>query len=89
MSVKKKLVPRGFKKLRSEFKSVLDAEKVLFEPIPGSRRFRVIVVSSKFKKMPQLKRQDRIWTVVNSVLDPEASLRISLILAFAPNEWRA
>jgi hypothetical protein len=41
-------------------------------------------MSRKFDDMPQLRRQDEIWEVVDETLPREATLDISIILAFAP-----
>lgn len=49
-------------------------------------RFRLAVVSPKFRKMFHLKRQDRVWEIVDATLDREQAVRISLILAYAPDE---
>jgi len=69
------------KALRRQF-----AGKVEVERINGRGRYRFAVVSSRFKGVAHLKRQDAIWRVVDSTLPRNATLDISLILAFAPNE---
>jgi hypothetical protein len=43
-------------------------------------------MSPQFERMEQLRRQDLIWDVVDQTLPREATLDISLILAFAPSE---
>jgi acid stress-induced BolA-like protein IbaG/YrbA len=72
-------------KLTRELEKQFDA-KVEAEKIGPKGRYRFAVVSPKFKKMTQLKRQDAIWAVVDKVLSRDATLDISLILAYAPEE---
>lgn len=69
------------KALRKEFSGKVDAER-----INGRGRYRFAVVSPRFSGMAHLKRQDAIWKVVDSTLPREATLDVSLILAFAPKE---
>ncbi len=82
----KKIIPKGFKELRTALKKQLGASKVNFEPVPKSKLFRVVVVADRFKRVPQLKRLDRIWDVVDNKLQPESKLRISLVFAFTSDE---
>jgi hypothetical protein len=65
--------------LKKEFHGQVEAE-----PINGHGRYRFAVTSKHFEKMPQLRRQDAIWDIVDRTLPPEAALDISIILAFAP-----
>jgi hypothetical protein len=67
--------------LRKKFAGKVDAER-----INGRGRYRFAVISPRFARMAHLKRQDAIWEVVDSILPREATLDISLILAFAPKE---
>jgi stress-induced morphogen len=67
--------------LRNRFDAEVDME--LVNP---SGRYRFAVVSPQFQKMTQLARQDEIWKVVNETMPREATLDITLILAFAPDE---
>ena len=60
--------------------------KVEFEPVNNNGRYRFAVSSKDFAQMTQLQRQDAIWKVVDETLPREATLGISLILAFAPAE---
>ncbi len=62
------------------------AAKVEAEAVNGHGRYRIAVISPQFKKMTQLERQDALWAIVDKTLPREATLDISLILAFAPTE---
>jgi stress-induced morphogen len=62
------------------------AAKVEAESVNGQGRYRIAVVSRQFEKMSQLGRQDVLWSIVDKTLPREATLDISLILAFAPTE---
>jgi stress-induced morphogen len=76
-SERKKLVAS----LKKEFRGTVHSEKV------GPKgRFRLEVISPKFKKMTQLQRQDAVWDVVNDALSREATLDVSLILTYSPAE---
>src|SRR5437762_2992328 len=78
-------LPDDLRKLVREFRSQLGA-KVNVEQVSPGRRFRFALTSPKFQRMPHLRRQDHIWKVVDSVLDRDKSLRITMILAYAPHE---
>jgi stress-induced morphogen len=71
--------------LAESLKRRFDAE-VEVEQVDSSGRFRFGVVSPLFQTMTQLQRQDEIWKAVDETLSREATLGISLILAFAPEE---
>jgi stress-induced morphogen len=66
-------------KLASEF-----AGEATYEPVNGHRRYRFAITSSRFDKLSHLQRQDEVWKVVDRELPREATLDISMILAFAP-----
>lgn len=66
--------------LEKAFEAEVEAEKV------ADKRYRFSVVSPKFAKMSQLKRQDAVWNEVDKVLSKEDALGVSLILAYAPEE---
>jgi hypothetical protein len=58
--------------------------QVQAESVNGNGRYRFAVTSRKFSRMPQLKRQDAVWKIVDETLPAEATLDITIILAFAP-----
>jgi acid stress-induced BolA-like protein IbaG/YrbA len=66
---------------RKDFKADVEAE-----PQNGHGRYRFTVVSNQFKKMSHLQRQDALWKVVDKVLPREATMDVSLIIAFTPEE---
>jgi stress-induced morphogen len=55
-----------------------------FELVNKKGRYRFAIVSKKFEKMSQLKRQDEIWKIVDRVLPRDAVLDVSIVLAFDP-----
>jgi hypothetical protein len=57
-----------------------------FEPINRQGRYRFAIRSGKFKGVSHLKRQDEAWRIVDRVLDRDATMDVSMILAFAPGE---
>lgn len=65
---------------RDRFAADVDSEAI------GKGRFRFAVTSAKFNKMSPLRRQDKVWSIVDEVLPREAVLDISLILALSPRE---
>jgi stress-induced morphogen len=67
--------------LSKAFAAEVGAERV---GRPG--RYRFTVVSEKFAKMSQLARQDAVWKVIDEILSREASMDVSLILAYAPKD---
>jgi hypothetical protein len=56
------------------------------EPVNEQGRYRFAVTSQQFESMSHLDRQDALWAVVDETLPREASLDVSLILAFSPSE---
>ena len=73
-------VRRLKEELQKKFKAEVEVEKI------SKGRFRLSVVSPMFKRMGQMTRQDRVWELVDEVLSRDATLDVSLILTFAPNE---
>ena len=63
--------------------------EVRHEKVNGKGRYRLEVISPKFTRMAQLRRQDAVWAVVDKVLPREATLDISLILTYSPAELAA
>src|SRR5437667_6505296 len=47
------------------------------EPVNGHGRYRFALTSDRFAGMPQLRRQDEIWQVVDATLPREATLDVS------------
>lgn len=63
--------------------------KIHSEEVNSKGRFRLEMVSPKFRKMSQLQRQDAVWAVVDKAvadgtLPREVVLDISLILTYSP-----
>jgi stress-induced morphogen len=63
--------------------------KVDFESVNGNGRYRFSITSKRFEKKTQLQRQDAIWKVVDEVLPRDATLAVSIILAYAPTDLLA
>jgi hypothetical protein len=59
------------------------------EAVNQRGRYRFAVVSPQFREMTHLQRQDALWQVADATVPRDASLDISLILAFAPEELAA
>ncbi len=68
------------RKLAERFGGQAEAEEV----IPG--KFRFALVSPAFTGVPHMERQDRVWELVDGLIDRETRLELTLILAFAPDE---
>lgn len=71
--------------LVAAIKAAFSAE-VEIEQVDPKGRYRLGVVSASFEGMTQLQRQDAIWDLVDTKLSREASLDVSLILAYTPSE---
>ena len=67
--------------LRKKFQAEVD-----FEKVNDKGRYRFAVVSEQFRGVPHLTRQDQIWKVVDEAISREATMGISLILAFDPSD---
>jgi hypothetical protein len=67
--------------LRQRFGGEVEAQ-----PVNGNGRYRFAVVSPQFHAMNHLQRQDAVWAVADATLARQASLDVSLILAFDPTE---
>lgn len=83
----KKELPAEIRKVADLFRKELTA-RVDVEPVSGTKRYRLAVMSKQFDKMDHLDRQDRLWDLVDQVLTKKQSRTISLILAFAPKELK-
>lgn len=71
-------------KLKQAFADRFDAKVEAEKIAPG--RYRFSVVSDRFKRRQQLQRQDDLWKVADEILPRQATVDISLILAYAPDE---
>src|SRR2546428_727577 len=58
--------------------------KAEYEPVNNQGRYRFAITSKQFDDMTHLQRQDAVWKVVDETLPREATLDVSIILAFAP-----
>jgi stress-induced morphogen len=63
--------------------------KAEFEAVNEHGRYRFAITSKRFNNMTHLQRQDDVWKVVDDVLTREATLDVSMILAFAPADLAA
>jgi acid stress-induced BolA-like protein IbaG/YrbA len=70
--------------LKQELGAEVEVERVNDDGDPD--RFRLGVVSQRFASMPDLKRQDLLWGIVDRLMSPRDSMVISIILAFSPEE---
>jgi acid stress-induced BolA-like protein IbaG/YrbA len=77
--------PSELKKLVAAIKKKFPGE-VRVEKVNSKGRVRLEVISQKFTRMSQLKRQDTVWELVDQVLSREAILDVSLILTHSPAE---
>ena len=67
--------------LRRKFSAEVEVQAV-----NGNGRYRFAIVSQDLQRMNQLERQDAIWEVVDATLPRNATIDVSLILAFSPAE---
>jgi stress-induced morphogen len=79
------MTPQQVEALKAAFQTEFHAE-VDAEQVNSQGRYRFAVVSPQFEQMTQLQRQDGLWKLVDQTLPRDATLDISLILAFAPSE---
>ncbi len=74
--------------LVTAFRSQFGAD-VETEAVNSNGRYRITVVSAQFATMPHLQRQDALWETADRILPRDATIDISLILAYAPGELAA
>jgi hypothetical protein len=67
-------------RIRDRFAGEVEAEEVA----PG--RFRFTVVSSQFVDVSPFRRVDQVWEIVDTTLSREATVDISMILPYSPDE---
>ena len=73
-------LPDYLERLRKVFRSTLNA-KTTFEKFPGTKLYRVEVISSNFNKVTYAECQGMIWRVVEKYLLPEEMFHILSIYA--------
>lgn len=78
--------PTFIRALVSAIQEIVEDGEVSVEKVSSAPRYRVAVVAPKFGRMPHMRRQDLLWGIVDQVLSPEDQLKLTLILAFAPDE---
>jgi hypothetical protein len=79
-------LPAFLQRLTDTFAREMPGSDVDVEKVGSTNRYRLAVVWSGFPKRNQLRRQDKVWKLADEALDREELLRISLILAFRPEE---
>jgi stress-induced morphogen len=79
------MTPKDRDKVVKALTKAFDAQ-VGAELVGKPGRYRFSVVSERFAKMKLLARQDALWKVVDEILSREATLDVSLILAYAPED---
>lgn len=57
-----------------------------YKKVRGTKLYRFIVVSKKFKSMDFSERQHVVWRIVERDLPPRDTQRISMILTLTPDE---
>lgn len=60
--------------------------KVEAKRIPGTRVYRLAVLSPQFKAMKHFERQDLVWRIAEKAVSQENQMRISTILTLTPDE---
>jgi len=80
-------LPDSMKRLEERLRTDLEAESVEIDPVePSTDRFSVTIISPKFIGMPDLRRQDLAWEIVDKVCSREESMMVTAIWALAPGE---
>jgi stress-induced morphogen len=80
-----KRLPNFIANLRDRLVKELGGE-VEVDPSDDGRSYTLWVFSEKFTAQTHLQRQDLVWSIVDQELDREESLKITLIMTFAPGE---
>ena len=60
--------------------------RVLTEPVPTTKLYRVAVFSPQFEAMKHSERQSLAWRIAERTLSPDEQLRISMILTLTDEE---
>ena len=63
-----------------------DAE-IDVERVPHTNRYRLLMVSPKFERIGHLRRQHKVWDIVQETLEDKDVVRISMIVTLAPKEF--
>jgi hypothetical protein len=72
--------------LEEDLKTAGLAAKADYERIATTNLFRFIVLAKQFDALRPSERQDLVWRIATSVLQPEEQLLISSILTLTPEE---
>lgn len=54
--------------------------------VPGTKLYRVNVISPQFKNIPHSERQDLVWRIANKTISSDDQMRISMILTLTGEE---
>jgi len=60
--------------------------KVLSEPVPNTKLYRLTILSPQFKAMRHTERQDLVWRIAERAISPDDQMRISMILTLTDDE---
>ncbi len=61
--------------------------KIEFEPVPGTKLYRFVVLAKSFEDMGHTERQDLVWRIADRVLSKDEQLCISMILTMTSDEY--
>jgi hypothetical protein len=82
-------LPAFIEALVDALKRELPRAKVDVERVPRTNRYRLAVVAPQFSRMRHPKRQNLLWDIVEKVLKRDELLRVSMIIAMSPAEFRS
>jgi|GEM_PF-876663 len=60
--------------------------RIGLESVPGTKLWRVKVISPKFAKLRPSERQDLVWRILSDSLTREEQFQISMVLTLTPAE---
>jgi hypothetical protein len=82
-------VPAFIEALIGAVKQELPRANVDVERVPGTNRYRLAVVAPQFARMRHPRRQNFMWDIAEKALKPQELLRVSMIIAMSPTEFRS
>jgi acid stress-induced BolA-like protein IbaG/YrbA len=81
--------PAFIERLVSALTVKLPRATVDVQRVPRTNRYRIAIVASQFARMRHPRRQNLVWDIAENVLKADELLKVSMIIALSPAEFRA
>ena len=80
-------VPKFVRDLVAALTAYYPGAEIDVERVPRTNRYRLLMVSPRFDRIGHLRRQHKVWDIVQETLEDKDLVRISMIVTLSPKEF--